>query len=288
VTRGVHLAAVCVVAAMSASLLAAGQAPTFSARTRAVRIDVLATAGGRPVTGLGADDFEVRDNGVVQQVDLVSVDEVPLSLVLALDVSDSVSGERLTHLRQAATAVVRDLRDHDQAALITFSHAIVVHGGLTRDRAAVDAALARVKPRGGTAIVDALQSAMVLGESDAGRALVLVFSDGVDTASWLRPPELLKTTRRSDAVIYGVTARASTPLLRELTDGTGGSLIDVASTADLQAAFRAVPDEFRARYLVSYTPMGVAAHGWHTLDVKVKTRRGIRVTARPGYLGEDE
>jgi hypothetical protein len=117
---------------------------------------------------------------------------------------------------------------------------------------------------------------------------VLVFSDGVDTASWLRPPELLKITRRSDAVIYGVTARASTPLLRELTDGTGGSLIDVASTADLRAAFRTVLDEFRARYLVSYTPTGVAAHGWHTLDVTVKTRRGVRVTARPGYLGEDE
>jgi tetratricopeptide (TPR) repeat protein len=161
VTRGVRLAAVSVVAAMSASLLAAAQAPTFSARTRAVRIDVLATSGGRPVTGLGADDFEVRDNGVVQQVDLVSFDEVPLTLVLALDVSDSVSGERLTHLRQAAAAVLRDLRDHDQAALITFSHAIVVHGGLTRDRAAVDAALARVEPRGGTAIVDAVQSAIV-------------------------------------------------------------------------------------------------------------------------------
>jgi hypothetical protein len=49
-----------------------------------------------------------------------------------------------------------------------------------------------------------------------------------------------------------------------------------------------VLDEFRARYLVSYTPTGVAAYGWHTLEVTVKTRRGVRVTARPGYLGEDE
>lgn len=285
-TRGFRLGMASVVVAMSGSLLAA-QAPTFSARTRAVRIDVLATSGGRPVTGLGADDFEVRDNGVVQRVDLVSFEEVPLNVVLALDVSDSVSGERLTHLRQAATAVLQDLRDRDQAALITFSHAIVVHVALTRDRSLLEAALSRVEPEGGTAIVDAVQSAIVLGESDAGRALVLVFSDGVDTASWLTQPELLKTTRRSDAVIYGVTARASTPLLRELTDGTGGSLLDVASTADLQAAFRTVLDEFRSRYLVSYTPTGVPTNGWHTLDVKVKTRRGARVKARPGYLGEE-
>src|SRR5262245_25517885 len=131
-TRGLRLAVASVVVA-SASVRAA-QAPTFSARTRAVRIDVLATSGGRPVPGLLADDFEVRDNGVVQRVDLVSFEDVPLNLVLALDLSDSVSGERLTHLRQAATAVLHDLRDRDQAALITFSHAIVVHGGLTRDR----------------------------------------------------------------------------------------------------------------------------------------------------------
>jgi VWFA-related protein len=285
-TGGFRLAMPIIGAAASASLLAA-QVPTFTARTRAVRIDVLATSGGRPVTGLGADDFEVRDNGVEQHVDLVSFEEVPLNLVLALDVSDSVSGERLTHLRQAAAAVLGDLRDRDQAALITFSHAIVVHGTLTRDRSLLDAALSRVGPEGGTAIVDAVHSAIVVGESDAGRALVLVFSDGVDTTSWLGQPDLLKTARRSDAVIYAVTARASTPLLRELTDGTGGSLLDVASTRDLQAAFRTVLDEFRSRYLVSYTPTGVPTGGWHTLDVKVTTRRGARVKARPGYLGED-
>jgi VWFA-related protein len=287
VRRGLRLAIACLVAGTSGSLLAA-QAPTFSARTRAIRVDVLVTSGGRPVRGLGAEDFAVRDNGVPQRVDLVSFERVPLNLVLALDVSDSVSGERLTHLRQAAVAVLRDLRDQDRAALVTFSDAIVVHGGLTHDRSSFEAALSHLEPGGGTAMVDAVQSAIVLGEADAGRALVLVFSDGVDTASWLTPPELLKTTRRSDAVIYGVTARASTPLLRKLTDETGGSLLDVASTADLQAAFRTVLDEFRSRYLVSYTPTGVPTSGWHTLDVTLKNGRRARLKARPGYLGEDE
>jgi VWFA-related protein len=286
VTRAYALAVAAAVVALGGSL-ATAQTPTFSARTRAVRIDVLAMSGGRPVPGLVADDFEVRDNGVVQRVDLVSFAEVPLNLVLALDVSESVSGERLTQLRQAAAALLHDLRDRDLAALITFSHAIVVHSGLTRDRPSLAAALSSVEPEGGTAIVDAVQSAVVLGESDAGRALVLVFSDGVDTASWLAQPELLRTARRSDAVIYGVTVRASTPLVRELTEETGGSLFDIASTADLQAAFRTVLDEFRSRYLVSYTPTGVPTGGWHMLDVKVKTGRGVRVKARPGYLGED-
>ena len=266
--------------------LRAEQTPTFAARTNAVRVDVLVTQNGRPVAGLDADDFEIRDNGVRQRIDLVSFEQIPLNLILALDVSASVSGERLTHLRQAAAAVLRDLRPADQAALVTFGDAVVIHGRLTHDFAAIDTALARARPGGRTALLDAMFAAVVVGEADAGRALVLAFSDGVDTASWLTSRQFLRTAQRSDAVIYGVTARGATTLLRDLGHATGGNVIDVASTADLQTAFRTVLDEFRRRYLVSYTPTGVASTGWHTLAVKVKQRAtGVRVKARPGYLG---
>src|SRR4051812_11631373 len=86
--------------------LRADQTPTFAARTDAVRVDVRVTRDGRVVSGLVADDFEIRDNGVLQRVDVVSFGQVPLNLVLALDMSASVSGERLAHLRQAAVAVL--------------------------------------------------------------------------------------------------------------------------------------------------------------------------------------
>ena len=267
--------------------LRAEQTPTFAARTHAVRVDVLVTQNGRPVAGLDADDFEIRDNGVRQRIDLVSFEQIPLNLILALDVSASVSGERLTHLRQAAAAVLRDLRPADQAALVTFGDAVVIHGSLTHDFAAIDTALARAQPGGRTALLDAMYAAVVVGEADAGRALLLVFSDGVDTASWLTSSQFLRTAQRSDAVIYGVTARGATTLLRDLVHATGGTVFDVASTADLQATFRTVLDEFRHRYLVSYAPTGVSSTGWHTLAVKVKQRaNGVLVKARPGYLGD--
>lgn len=117
-----------------------------------------------------------------------------------------------------------------------------------------------------------------------GRSLVIVFSDGVDTASWLSPASVLESAKRSDAVVYGVEIgrnRASFP--RDLSSATGGRLIEIESTRDLAATFSGILDEFRTRYLVSYSPRGVTTGGWHQLDVRIKGRNAT-VKARPGYL----
>ena len=116
---------------------------------------------------------------------------------------------------------------------------------------------------------------------------MLVFSDGLDTASWLTPSELLRTTRSSDALIYGVTALGAAPFLRDLAGSTGGRVVDVASTDGLETAFRAVLDESRQRYLLSYTPTAPSSVGWHTIDVKVRrAANAVRVKARAGYFRE--
>src|SRR5215203_1982121 len=82
----------------------AAQQPTFSTRADSGRVDVLVTEGGRPVLGLTPADFEIRDQGVLQQVDLASFEQVPISLVLALDASYSVRGQPLQQLQLAAQA----------------------------------------------------------------------------------------------------------------------------------------------------------------------------------------
>jgi hypothetical protein len=68
-------------------------------------------------------------------------------------------------------------------------------------------------------------------------------------------------------------------------DATGGSLTEVESKDDIGAAFLQILDEFRQRYLISYTPRGVARDGWHAVTVRVKSRGGLKVKARPGYWG---
>jgi VWFA-related protein len=261
------------------------QQPAFSTKVEAVRVDVLVLENGRPVTALVPADFDVADNGVPQQVDFVSFEQIPLNVVLALDMSDSVAGERLEQLRDAGGAVLDGLTRNDQAALVTFSNVVSLGAPLSTDVGAARQALAESYGFGETSLVDGVYAAMMVGESDVGRALLIVFSDGLDTASWLQADAVLDSAKRSDVVAYSaaIDTVAGAPFLRELSALTGGTLYKIESTRDLRATFLRILEEFRHRYLVSYTPQGVSKEGWHRLDVRVKNHKAT-IKARPGYL----
>ena len=266
-------------------LVPARQSPTFSSKVEAVRIDVLVSERNVPVRGLRPDDFEVFDNGIRQRVDLVAFEQLPLNIVLTLDMSTSMRGERLEQLRTAGRGVLDALKKGDQAALVSFSHQVVISAGLTPDISRVRAALDRARPFGETSVIDATYAGMMVAESDAGRSLVMVFSDGLDTSSWLAAQDVVDVARRSDAVIYAVSAvaLAKADFLRDVVTQTGGRLIELESTLDLSAAFLSVLDEFRQRYLISYSPTGVSKDGWHAVQVRVKGR-SPSIKARPGYF----
>ncbi len=259
------------------------QTPRFSSGVEAVRVDVLVTDKGRPLKGLRAEDFAVRDSGVLQQVDLVSFERIQLNIVLVLDLSESVAGERLDDLRKAGRALLGRLRPEDRAALVGFNHAVVLGSTLTRERKQLLQLLNTAKPFGDTALIDATFSGIVVGESQPGRALVMVFSDGLDVSSWLPASRVLEVAKRTDAVVYAVSMKGNRqPFLVQMTNATGGRLLDVESR-NLSSTFVDVLNEFRERYLLSYTPRGVDPTGWHPLDVTVKGRKAT-VKARPGYL----
>jgi VWFA-related protein len=260
------------------------QVPSFSTRIEAVRVDVLVTDNGRLVPDLQPRDFELLDNGVPQSVDLASLEEVPLNVVLALDMSGSLDAPQIGHLRTGGSTLLDGLKPTDQAALVTFSHVVSQGSPLTSNFDRIRVALSEAKTSGQTSLVDASFTGMMIGESDVGRSLLIVFSDGVDTRSYLTPDAVLETAKRCDVVVYGVEVgkrRSSFP--RDLSAATGGRLIEIESTKDLNATFRGILEEFRQRYLISYSPQGVAAGGWHRLEVRVKGR-SFTIRARPGYL----
>ena len=263
---------------------ATGAQTTFSSRVEAVRVDVLVTENGKPLTGLTPSDFEVTDNGARQAVDLASFEQIPLNVILAFDVSASLEGLRLGHLQAAGRTVLSGLKAGDRAALVAFSHVVMPTVGLSENLDAVRTALDRVRGSGLTSLVDASHAAMLIGESDVGRSLLIVFSDGVDTSSWLSAESVLDTARRGDVVVYGVeVGQRRGSFTRELSEVTGGRTIAIESTRDLSATFANILEEFRMRYLISYSPAGVEHTGWHRLDVRVKGRR-VNVKARPGYF----
>lgn len=270
--------------ATSAASLA--QAPTFSADVAVVRVDVSVRQNGRALRGLTAADFELVDNGVPQRVSLVGLESMPLSVVVALDLSGSVQGARLAHLQKAGQRVVDMLEPRDTSALVTFSDRALVAVDVTSDKARLTSALQRVVPGADTALVDAAHTAMVLGDADASRPVVIVFSDGVDTASFLSPAQVLDTARRTGPVVYAVTSAAAEPggFLDDLVRLTGGRRLDAPSLDRVSDTFADILREARERYLITYSPTGVAAGGWHDVSVRVRGNGRADVRARPGYL----
>ena len=284
-TRWVTTVALCIVVSSPGA-----QTPTFSSRREAVRVDILVTDRGQPVRNLKIGDFEIFDSGVRQPVDLLSFEQLPLNVILALDGSVSISAEQLEHLRDGGRAVLDNLKAEDQAALLTFANAVALRERLTNDATRVRAALDQLQAAdapasGGTALIDACFTSMMLADADAGRDLLIVFTDGVDTSSWLAAERVLQAARRSSVVSYAVST-ASLPknsFLRELSDVTGGGAMEIRSTSSVRESFVAILNEFRQRYLLSFSPSGVPPTGWHPLTVRVK-RRGVDVKARAGYV----
>ena len=263
------------------------QRATFSSRTLGVRLDVLVTDHGKPVAGLRADDFEVRDNGVLQQVTLATAFDVPVNAVLVLDTSDSTSGPKLTNLVAASRAFVDRLHPVDRAALVTFSHTVKPRVALTGDFRLIREALDAITPNGETSALDAIYVGLLTAEADSGRSLLIVCTDGRDTASWLTEDEVLDSAKRGNAVIYALAAERARgwSVLRDVADATGGHTVDVTSSRDLSGEFRKILDDFRSRYILTFVPAGVSQAGFHRLDVKVR-RGGLTVKARPGYIGK--
>ncbi len=279
--RRVFPFAVALAAALGVTVRA--QQPTFTSRVEAVRVDVLVTENGHPVNGLQPSDFEIFDNGVSQHIEMGSFEQLPLNVILALDTSQSVAGNRLRDLVEASRALIDGLKGEDRAGLLTFNHDLQLRAPLGTDLTRVRSAVGRVVGSGATALFDATYTALALGTADTGRSLVVLFSDGEDTGSWLKPASVLRAAGRSEVVFYTVRADdAPASFLQSIASATGGRVVTAGGSEDLKSLFVTILDEFKQRYLLSYYPAGVSGPGWHRLQVRVKGRK-VSVLARPGY-----
>jgi VWFA-related protein len=296
-----------VLAAALAAEAARAQAPlVFETRVESVYVDAFVTRNGQPVSGLGAESFEVRDEGAVRPFELVGATSVPLVSVLAFDVSGSVAGTKLVALQKAGAAFLQGLADADEASLLTFNEELTWVVPPTTDKAVIARALGALRPRGGTALYDGLFAASALPSSPA-RTLVAVFSDGEDNISWLDEPRVKDALARSNALVHvvgfvdppatprsGVNSKKKTAVpafenrrvraLRNLAEATGGRFWGAGSDDELRVAFADIAASMRRRYLLRFEP-AAGKVGWRRLEVRLKGVKG-EVQARPGYWVE--
>jgi VWFA-related protein len=270
-------------AAAAAVLAAQEPKPSFSAAVDVVRVDADVRRDDKVVEGLTAADFEVLDKGVRQRVELVAGSSLPLNVVIALDTSASLDDRGRRQLSAAGQRVVDALQPAESAALVTFSDRLDVHSGFTTDRARLRELLDfRPGAAGDTILRDAVHGTMLIGGAAAGRPMIMLFSDGEDTASVLTPDAVLDTARRTGAVVCVVKLGGDDPLLEQLARTTGGLYLRETSLDKVAARFAAILETFRHRYLVSFSPTD-RTHGWHALTVRVKD---ADVRARAGYWSD--
>jgi VWFA-related protein len=299
----------------------AAQQPTFRASADAVRVDVSVRRNGRPQSGLTAGDFEITDNGVVQQITDLSFETAAIDVTVALDLSRSVAGLALERLRRGIDQLGNRLRAGDRLKLVTFNMRIRRLVDFSDPRGASDAALEGAAAGGGTSLLDAL---VVLLSSPAPldrRQLIIVFSDGSDTTSVTEPADVMGVAARTSATVTfvqpgseavlrtaptadragpapqpGASAYPSSVVLnqapgqapaiyRALAVETGGQILQ-SGYQNLSGAFTQLLDQFRSSYVLHYTPSGVSSTGFHTLAVKVKRDGTFDVRARRGYASD--
>jgi VWFA-related protein len=286
-----------------AALAIGAATPLLQFRTSVdvVRVEALVLDDGRPVGGLTAADFAVTDNGIAQAIRVRALIREPIDVAIALDVSGSVAGSRLERLRAAALALVGQLTPADRATLLTFDHALSL-GPRDAAPAALEQRLRDLGAQGRTSLVDAATTALVWSMGRDRPMLVIVFSDGRDSASWTRPEQALALAARSGAVVDAVVMGDLLPVgvarlvshdeadrlkpderfAADLALSTGGRVRNGGAGDGLAGAFRDALAQFRARYEITYDVSGQAP-GWHALDVRVPGRRGATVHFRRGY-----
>jgi hypothetical protein len=274
-----------VVAGVCAAVTPALDAQVFRGGTGIVVIDASVNDGRKPVLDLTRDDFELRDNGVLQTIADFDREKLPLDITLTIDVSGSMTPAKRASVQRAIAQVGQSLHADDRTAIETFAVRTVERRPLGPPPLAAEIA----NSGNGTSIVDALMLSLVTAPVPDRRQLELFMTDGDDTTSVFDPATVIDTarfaSRQTSFVIVRDRGRLEGPMLtivRTIAITTGGQTIEIKGNDDLSDAFLAAIENFRTSYVLRYTPVGTNASGWHEVDVKVKKSK-YSVRARRGY-----
>jgi VWFA-related protein len=187
----------------------------FKFRTGIELINVTATvtdSSGRFVPGLRLEDFRVYDDDRPQQITHFSAERVPVSLGIILDTSGSMDGDKIYSARQALDRLLFQLLDpEDEVFLYSFDNQPQLVQGWTKDRQRLSDAMARVRPRGGTALYDTLAEAIPMAQTGKNRKkAVVIISDGNDTSSSTDVLAIKQLIRQTEVLVYAIGIDAET------------------------------------------------------------------------------
>jgi VWFA-related protein len=262
------------------------------------------------VTGLKQDDFQVYEDGQLQEITNFSAESnLPITLGILMDTSGSeyymLSGEKEAGSRFLA----RVLRKGDLAMIMTFDTDVDLLADFTDDRSMLNRAINRAQINapssgmitqgplpssgtGGTNFYDAVYlAAHDKLSSEAGRKAIVVLTDAEDTGSKLRLEDAIESAQRTDTVVHILLVAADggdQGVAKRLTDETGGRMIVVRSEKNLEAAFDQISEELRSQYTIGYTPTNKKHDGsYRKIKVEMKDK-DYSVLTRRGYYAPND
>ena len=282
-----------------ASGLVFGQQATFKSGTSIVPVLTTVTDNqGRLVPNLEQEDFTVLDNGKPQPITLFQNETQPFTVVVMLDFSFSMT-THLDLLKAATEQFILRMLPQDKGQVGAFSDKIEFSGEFTNDRDDLVAALKDLQFGNPTRLFDAIDASMDMLKEVEGRKIVLVFTDGDDTASKRGMGDVLDKAKMTETMIYAIGLESEFPIapgrmqrtrpdrgLRKLADETGGGYFELKKTTELAPTFTRVAQELHSLYTIGFAPT-LLDNKEHKLEVRMK-QTGQTGRARKSYIASAE
>jgi Ca-activated chloride channel family protein len=272
------------------------QQPTFKSGTRIVSVFATVTdAQQRLVPNLVIDDFEILDNDKPQTLVFFQNEVQPITVVVMLDTSGSMTSS-IPLLKAAAEQFVLRLLPEDKGRIGAFADNIQLNSRFTNDRDELVSAVKDIDYGNGTRLWDAVATSLDELKGKAGRRVVLVFTDGDDTESRTRLGTVIDRGRSEEVMIYAIGLEShyfdgqrmvrSKPDsgLRKISDETGGGYFELKKTSDLAPTFTRVAQELHSQYVLGFTPMQLDGRV-HKLTVRMK-QPGMTARGRRSYVAD--
>ena len=285
------------IAVLSAAALLAQQATFRSATSIVPVLTTVLDAQGRLVPSLEQADFTILDNGKPQELVFFQNEVQPFTVVVMLDFSFSMNAN-LKLLKAATEQFILRMLPEDKGQVGAFSDKIMFSGKFTNDRDDLVAALEDLQYGNPTRLYDAIDASVEELKGIEGRKVVLVFTDGDDTASRIGFGDVLDKARDQEVMVYaiglqseffnGTRKQLSRPdrALRRLADETGGGYFELKKTDELAPTFTRVAQELHSLYALGFTPSTLDGKE-HRLEVRVRGQ-GMSARARKTYIASQD
>ena len=242
---------------------------------------------GRFVGGIPRGAFRVYEDGKSEPVTYFASEDVPLELIVAVDISGSMTAS-MPKLRKAVKDFLVQVPAKDQVTLLGFNDSVFALTRKTTDPAERVKSVDRLAPWGATALYDVIVRAVDMLGRQIGRKALVVFSDGEDQGSHVSLDDVERKLQASDVTLYmiaqgrGISQDYLKKTMQRLTVPTGGRLFTTDSVDQLQDAFEQLLDELSHQYLLGYQPSNPARDDtWREIKVQVDGHANVR--ARQGY-----